>query len=159
MIFFILFCLLDLTGRVLPGGTHTGGLTHNVLVVFADGVYIEIIAFIHDISHYPEGSPEREKRETNWWAGQEPGWVEYANLGLDKSISEQINSRAREELFLPPQAGGRQNNDGVELKWNVTIPLPKLGHGVIPFFCEDVTTDRALRVRIRVLIVTYETRL
>ena len=132
-------------GSVLPGGTHTGGLTYNALVVFADGVYLEVIAFTHDVSHYPEGSPEREDREKHWWAGKKPGWAEYANLGLDKSISEQINSRAGEELFLPPQAGGRRNRDGVELKWNITIPVPRLGHGVIPFFCGDVT-DRALRV-------------
>ena len=34
---------------VTPGGEHAGGLTHNALVGFADGSYLELIAF-HDLA-------------------------------------------------------------------------------------------------------------
>ena len=30
---------------VVPGGEHAGGLTHNALVAFADGTYLELLAF------------------------------------------------------------------------------------------------------------------
>src|SRR3989304_4668262 len=29
---------------VTPGGVHAGGLTHNALIVFADGAYLELFA-------------------------------------------------------------------------------------------------------------------
>ena len=42
---------------VVPGGEHAGGMTHNALIAFADGSYIELIAFI-----------DPEKRSTHrWW--------------------------------------------------------------------------------------------
>ena len=34
---------------VTPGGEHVGGLTHNALVGFRDGSYLELIAF-HDLA-------------------------------------------------------------------------------------------------------------
>ena len=34
---------------VTPGGEHAGGLTHNALVGFQDGSYLELIAF-HDVA-------------------------------------------------------------------------------------------------------------
>ena len=30
---------------VTPGGEHTGGATHNALITFADGAYLELLAF------------------------------------------------------------------------------------------------------------------
>ncbi|KAF8344010.1 uncharacterized protein EI90DRAFT_3114642 [Cantharellus anzutake] len=61
------------SGFKLSRGTHADGCTHNALVVFADGVYLELISFTHEVSDYPEGSPERSKRESHWWADQNPG--------------------------------------------------------------------------------------
>ncbi len=56
---------------VYPGGVHHGGVSHNALVVFADGAYFEIIAY-------------REEAPANrWWrvlttAGE--GIVDFAVL-------------------------------------------------------------------------------
>jgi Glyoxalase-like domain len=36
----------ELGFRVTPGGEHADGLTCNALVLFADGTYLEIVAFI-----------------------------------------------------------------------------------------------------------------
>ncbi|MCW5883173.1 MAG: VOC family protein, partial [Anaerolineae bacterium] len=33
---------------VVPGGEHTGGATHNARVAFADGSYVELLAFKRD---------------------------------------------------------------------------------------------------------------
>lgn len=41
-----------------PGGTHADGKTENKLVLFADGTYLELIAFIND---------DAEKRRGHWW--------------------------------------------------------------------------------------------
>jgi hypothetical protein len=56
---------------VTVGGEHTGGASHNALIVFADGAYIELIAF------------KRPNPEFRWWrvldeAGD--GFVDYALL-------------------------------------------------------------------------------
>src|SRR5436190_10388386 len=55
---------------VTPGGEHTGGATHNALVVFADDTYLELIAFL-------QPAPQH-----NWWhhvaAGE--GLIDFALL-------------------------------------------------------------------------------
>ena len=45
--------------NVVPGGEHTDGATHNALVAFADGSYLELIAF------------KREAPEHRWWTHPE----------------------------------------------------------------------------------------
>ncbi|KAG8858544.1 hypothetical protein FRB96_005216 [Tulasnella sp. 330] len=131
---------------VLPGGQHADGLTYNALVVFDDGVYLELIAFTHAIEHYPEGTPERNRRENHWWASKNPGWIDWANLGLNHDVENTINQRARGLVrYLQPQEGGRTKPDGTELRWRVTFPALEHGRGALPFFCEDVT-PRSRRV-------------
>ena len=46
---------------VMPGGTHTGGATHNALVVFEDDTYLELIAFLREAPEHP------------WWRHQPAG--------------------------------------------------------------------------------------
>lgn len=43
---------------VSPGGVHADGKTENRLVLFQDGSYLELIAFIDD---------DPEKRRGHWW--------------------------------------------------------------------------------------------
>lgn len=43
---------------ISPGGRHADNRTENRLVIFADGSYLELIAFIND---------DPEKREGHWW--------------------------------------------------------------------------------------------
>ncbi|KAG6824008.1 hypothetical protein H0H93_002685, partial [Arthromyces matolae] len=110
---------------VVPGGTHTGGLTANALVILADGVYLELISFTHPSSYYPPGSPERVARDANPWSSKSPGWIDFAFLGngslTDNRISDIINQRGRREgsgvIYNSEVAGGRKRPDGKVLKW------------------------------------------
>ncbi|KAL0059398.1 hypothetical protein AAF712_013839 [Marasmius tenuissimus] len=124
----------DLGFKVVRGGKHTDGLTENVQVALSDGVYLELISFIHPVSWYPPGSPERLKRENHKWAGMPHGWIDYAFLGNDGSG----------DIYIPETRGGRERPDGQMVKWLLTSPITNKV-ATVPFFCGDVT-DRLLRV-------------
>ncbi|KAG9077596.1 hypothetical protein FS749_010511 [Ceratobasidium sp. UAMH 11750] len=126
--------------RVVPGGQHADGLTSNALVPLADGIYIELIAFEKPASAYPPDSP----RSKHWWATKEPGWIDWACLGLEDNVDETIAQREHQArsgvAYQKGQVGGRTRaGDGVELKWRVTFPAAKHGRGSVPFFCQDLT--------------------
>lgn len=136
----------DLGFNVTPGGTHTGGLTANALVILADGSYLELISFTHPASHYPPTSPDRQKRDSNPWSYKHPGWIDYAFLGSsdpDVSIARIINERADLDrsgaAYDPEVDGGRVREDGKTLKWMITAPHEERKRGTLPFFCGDVT--------------------
>lgn len=115
-----------------------------------------MIAFLHPIEHYPEGSEERSRRESNLWAHKLPGWIDYAFLGTSPTISKIINSRAEEEgsgvRYLTEVPGGRKATTGKVLEWLITGPDPTSAvdgaakNGSLPFFCGDIT-PREWRVR------------
>jgi catechol 2,3-dioxygenase-like lactoylglutathione lyase family enzyme len=119
---------------VTPGGEHTSGGTHNALVVFADGSYLELIAFKHPAE--PSINP--------WWTllpyGE--GLIDYALLsdGLAADVA-----RANEQLALlaPPEDGGRRRVDGERLGWRSARPAGN--DSPLPFVIEDLT-PRELRV-------------
>lgn len=133
--------------RVIPGGQHADGLTSNALVSLADGVYIELIAFNKPATEYPPDSP----RSKHWWANKEPGWIDWACLGLEDHVDQTIAEREKQVgsgvAYQKGKLGGRKRaGDGQELKWRVTFPETKHGRGTMPFFCQDLT-PRELRVR------------
>jgi len=114
---------------VTPGGEHADGLTHNALITFADGSYLEIVAFrdlARSLAH-------------RWWkvAADGGGLADFALLSDDLSA----DSAALADLVkTPPKDGGRIRPDGVELKWRTATLKPPL-----PFVIEDITA-RELRV-------------
>jgi hypothetical protein len=116
---------------VVPGGEHTGGASHNALIVFADGAYIELIAF------------KRANPEFRWWrvldeAGD--GFVDYALLPGD--IAADVAAAKARGLDLDgPNDGGRLRPDGTRLDWCTA----RASTSDLPFLCGDVT-PRALRV-------------
>ncbi|MDQ8730950.1 VOC family protein [Bradyrhizobium sp. LHD-71] len=116
---------------VYPGGVHHGGVSHNALVIFADGSYFELIA-------YREPAPE-----VRWWhvlsrAGE--GLVDFALL--PESIERDLAAARGRGLDLNgPTAGGRLRPDGARLDWQVVRPKTT----DLPFWCGDVT-PRTLRV-------------
>jgi hypothetical protein len=123
-----------------PGGRHADNRTENRLILFADGSYLELIAFIDD---------DPKNREGHWW-DKPYGIVDWA---LTTTTEEQpdvkrINSRLQNKdskvRYADPVAGGRKRPDGVELRWRVTFPTG-IERGVVPFWCHDVT-DREKRV-------------
>jgi catechol 2,3-dioxygenase-like lactoylglutathione lyase family enzyme len=116
---------------VQRGGTHADGATHNALVGFADGSYLELIAFLRPAPGH------------RWWhharRGHE-GFVDFALL--PGSVGEVVQAaRGRGLAYQGPFDGGRLRLDGEQLRWQTgTPPTPDL-----PFLCGDVT-PRALRV-------------
>jgi hypothetical protein len=114
---------------VTPGGEHADGTTHNALITFADGSYLELVAF-RDLSR---------ALTHRWWkiAADGGGLADFALLSDDITA----DSAALADLVkTPPKDGGRTRPDGVELKWRTAVLKPPL-----PFVIEDITA-RDLRV-------------
>ncbi len=117
---------------VQQGGTHADGHTHNALIGFADGSYLEIIAFLHAHPAHRWGGYAARGHE---------GFVDYALLPA--SVAAVVaGARDRGLAYEGPIDGGRVRPDGQRLAWQIgTPPSPDL-----PFLCGDIT-PRALRVR------------
>lgn len=115
---------------VAVGGEHADGKTHNALISFADGAYLELIAF------------KAEAPEHAWWRHKAvgEGLIDYALLPGD-TAADVAAARERGLEMDGPYPGGRNRPDGVRLEWLTARPAdPEL-----PFFCGDVT-PRELRV-------------
>jgi catechol 2,3-dioxygenase-like lactoylglutathione lyase family enzyme len=115
---------------VTPGGEHADGATHNALVPFADGSYLELIAF-------------RQEVPDHRWARHRAlgeGLVDFALL--PDAIAEDIAAaRGRGLEYRGPTPGGRLRPDGQRVEWFIgEPPTPDM-----PFLCADVT-PRELRV-------------
>lgn len=124
---------------ITPGGRHADNKTENKLILFPDGSYIELIAFIND---------DPSNRAGHGWGKAKPGIIDYAlTTALDADAHWQgIQSRLADLEpalvdkydYAPPVAGGRRRPDGVEVEWRVTFPTG-VERGELPFFCHDVT--------------------
>jgi catechol 2,3-dioxygenase-like lactoylglutathione lyase family enzyme len=117
---------------VIRGGEHANGITHNVLVVLADGAYLELIAWKR---------PEPGNRWSDIYHGVGEGFVDYALLPDDiGAVVSRAQSRGLD--IAAPVPGGRNRPDGERLEWQ-TARSPKPD---VPFLCGDVT-PRRLRVQ------------
>jgi hypothetical protein len=131
---------------VSPGGTHAGGDTFNKLILFEDGVYIELIAFVEGI--------DPEVRAKHRWGNQsENTIVDFAYTLPHESDFGAVQKRVKDAnagfTYTDPAPGGRTRPDGVVLKWAIGAPLDSNGKGVepghLPFWCLD-RTPRSNRV-------------
>ena len=115
---------------VVEGGRHADGLTHNALVAFEDGSYLELIAFIDEP---PDEHPFYRAH------GQE-GLVTFALLPGE--IARDVQEARKRGLHMEgPSQGGRHRPDGMHIEWQIArADSPEL-----PFLCADVT-PRDLRV-------------
>ena len=111
---------------VTAGGEHAGGVTHNALVCFADGSYLELVAF---------RKPDPTHR---WWRhAASGGFADFALLSDD--LAQDLS--ALKDLAVREAAeGGRTRPDGVSLRWRAAFLRAPL-----PFLIEDLT-PRELRV-------------
>ena len=109
---------------VTPGGEHAGGLTHNALVGFQDGSYLELLAF-HDLA------AARGKHSWAPVAERGGGWSDFALLSDDL---RQDAAALGDLVGRPPEEGGRTRPDGVAVRWRVARLTPPL-----PFLIEDLT--------------------
>jgi hypothetical protein len=115
---------------VTPGGEHAGGLTHNALVGFQDGSYLELIAF-HDLA------AARGKHSWAPVAERGGGWADFALLSND--LLQDVTALG-DLVARPPEEGGRTRPDGLGIAWRVArLQKP------LPFLIEDLTA-RELRV-------------
>jgi catechol 2,3-dioxygenase-like lactoylglutathione lyase family enzyme len=123
----------ELGFTVTPGGEHADGLTRNTLVPFADGSYLELVAFV---------DPE-DTRDNVW------GWRAFLPLGgglIDYcAASDDLEADVRrlEEGGLgveAPSDGGRRLPDGTEIRWRVAR-IRQDGR-LLPFLIEDLTPAR-----------------
>lgn len=119
--------------QVLPGGEHPYG-THNALVAFQDGSYLELIAF-----------KEPEKPHDHRWYRflDRPGLVDFA-MGVENVDTEQAHIEPTGLPYQMVKPGARKRLDGVQLEWR-TLPPSDDRTGDLPFLIDDVT-DRSLRV-------------
>lgn len=121
----------DLGFTVTPGGKHPRG-THNALVSFGDGSYLELIAF---------WEPDYTEHRWHRFISLGGGLIDHA-LGTDDLEAEVAAAGERNVRYSGPHDGARTRPDGVELVWKTATP--ESGQA-LPFLIEDVT-DRALRV-------------
>lgn len=116
---------------ISPGGRHADNKTENRLVMFQDGTYLELIAFIND---------DPDKRKGHWW-DKPYGVVDYAFTTTDldyEGIVNRLDSTGTGISYDKPKGGGRTKPDGTEIKWEITFPNG-VDRGNVPFFCTDVT--------------------
>lgn len=119
---------------VTPGGQHAGGFTHNALIPFADGSYVELIAFL------------KPQPAHKWWPHLQKaeGLVDFALLS-DDLIAEAQAINERGLAVETPAENGRLRPDGERLAWRAVQTQTEIGESGLPFLIEDVTA-RDLRV-------------
>jgi catechol 2,3-dioxygenase-like lactoylglutathione lyase family enzyme len=122
---------------VTPGGKHAR-FTHNALITFQDGSYLELIAFYEQ--------PDESSGESHRWFQKTRvggGIIDYALAApnLDAVIAD-ADARGITTGGVAP--GSRTRPDGQQLEWRSAI-IQGDNPGALPFMIEDVT-DRGLRV-------------
>jgi len=111
---------------VVPGGQHPVG-SHNVLIPFRDGSYLEIIAFYRDAADH------------RWWEPLARGerLVDFC-LQTDDLRADTQRLRAAGVAINDPVPWSRRRPDDYELKWLLSLATGS-HRGVAPFLIEDIT--------------------
>lgn len=117
---------------VVPGGRHPEG-SHNALVSFADGAYLELLAFY-------EPSPAHR-----WWRALEQGGglIDFCLASTDLTADAAAFRGAGVDIS-GPEPGARARPDGYQLRWLLAKPTGAC-RGLAPFLIHDLT-PRAERV-------------
>lgn len=111
---------------VVLGGRHPVG-SHNALVSFSDGSYLEIIAFY------------REAPDHRWWQPLRQGerLVDFC-LQTDDLRGDTQKLKDAGVAINDPVPWSRKRPDGYELKWLLSLATGS-HRGCAPFLIEDVT--------------------
>lgn len=120
--------------QVTPGGEHSSGNTHNALVTFKDGAYLELIAF-----------KDKQARPDHKWGerlAKGEGFLAFALAGSDlESEAKRLDRAGIEHGGVRPL--GRLRPDGQRIDWLLLNPVNDTDP--IPFLIDDIT-PRELRV-------------
>jgi hypothetical protein len=120
---------------VTRGGRHDSGGTHNALIPFRDGSYVELLAF--------EGTPAIDHYFADRHA-RGPGIADLALLSNDLDTDLAAMS-ARAINYPAPIRLARERQDGVQVSWRMSLPATSHTGRGYPFLIQD-TSDRSLRV-------------
>lgn len=112
--------------KVVPGGTHPTG-THNALIGFADGSYLELLAFF-------EPKPESKL----WPKLEQGGGLVDCCLQTDNLLADIAAFRAAGVDMSNPMPLSRVRPDGYKLDWVLSL-YGGADRGVVPFLIEDET--------------------
>ncbi len=127
----------DLGFTVVPGGRHPRG-THNALIGFADGAYLEILAFY-------EPMPEHR-----WWPTMQRGGglVDFCVM-TDALHADAIALRRAGADMSDPRPGARARPDGYQVRWVSSVPQGPHAR-LMPFLIQDETPreERAPKERV-----------
>ena len=119
-----------LTGvRASPGGKHPSWATHNALLSFGAGKYLELLA------PDPSVPPPSKKRPFGLDHLSSSGLVTWAAHEAD--LEGRLARLAAAGIELGEiLSGGRVRADGVALQWRLTSPRAMLEEGVVPFLID-----------------------
>lgn len=120
---------------VLFGGRHASGTTHNALVCFQDGSYLELLALTGDSRSDPHAE------DFSGLAQGAEGLVGYALLASEKLETLIPDLRGRGAAVDDVMPGRRLRADGAEMRWLMAT----VAGGMSPFLIED-QTPRTVRV-------------
>ena len=112
---------------VVVGGAHPYG-SHNALIGFADGSYIEVLGFYEESPAHP------------WWDllhERGGGLIDFC-MATDDIANDHRAIRAQGVLCSDVIEGGRARPDGYTVKW-INNKVEGESQGLIPFIIEDVT--------------------
>jgi hypothetical protein len=132
------------------GGVHADGKTHNALIVFADGSYLELLAPTNPALLAKVNRNDRGNFLFLFAAGE--GWGGYA-LAADDVAAQATAAIAQGVALEVRPPGGRARPDGVALRWQSAT----VGESMSPFLIQDLT-PRHLRVPDDRPLVTHANR-
>jgi len=117
--------------RVMYGGKHKSGTTHNALIPLSDGVYIELIAKTGDD---PSDTSVEDFGSFFQW-GYGPAGYAFYTTDLDEDVADM---KSRGVLVSDIRGGSRELPDGRVLKWRIA----HVDNQVFPLFLQDETPRR-----------------
>ncbi|MBF0280483.1 MAG: VOC family protein [SAR324 cluster bacterium] len=134
---------------VFPGGEHENFGSHNALIAFSDGTYIELIAFRTPVPPQRRIEKSQELKRSGKtrifsrvlpWGVVSEGLLDFALLPSDEE--ESFEKLKRRQLDIEgPMLMQRKRPDGKEISWEMAFP----DHDDLPFLIRDIT-PRNLRL-------------
>lgn len=120
------------------GGKHADGKTHNGLIVFEDGGYLELLAPTNP--NFMETMETVDLNSFLDFMARGDGWAGFALLVDDVEAAAE-GMRARELAISGPTPNSRLRPDGEKIAWRII----SIDDSRTPFFIQD-ETPRVLRV-------------